>query len=250
MGFWSTLGKIGLGAVTAGGSLAIPGLGLGGGGNSAMPGATGGLTDNKWLNLALMLGIPASVLLAGGLSGNMSSGTISPITAPPMYPDLQSSFGDWLKTFVGKGVDAYPGELYPDVSKTRLPEVWQSWQPWDAGTQFLANFLTQPRQDQALMDLFLQTQSQGGPTGRPTSLMNNMTQWGGTGGPGNQALSYLMQFGAPSQAGQYAANMAQFGVPSMGAGGALAKRAGKGAEEWLGPFLSGRPSYTAPNPGR
>lgn len=211
--------------------------------------ANQGITGVKWIDTLIALGVPISMLLAGIFSGDISGKKIDPILNPGLFPDVKEPWGQWLQSQVGQGVPGYQGELFPDISQTMLQQVWGGWQPQNQGDQFLANFLTQPKGNQGLLDLFTQTQAQGGPTGQPTNLMNNMTQWGGTGGVGNNLMSLLAQYGATSQAGQYVANMAQFGVPSQGAGGALAKRAAKGAEDWLGPFLARGPSYTAPTPG-
>ena len=128
--------------------------------------------------------------------------------------------------------------LFPSLSQTRLPEVFGNWQPWDSGTQYMADYLYNRN-----------------PAGTPDPNLANMVQWGGTGGPGNQAMSQAMQYGAPSQAGQYAANMAQFGVPSEGAGRPLADLAyGKptGAAAHLLPFLRQQrnPYIPAPIPRR
>lgn len=209
-------------------------------------------TGNKLVDVLIALGIPAATIIAMLTSGNLTSKQIAPLVAPSAFPEIQSSFGDWLQQYVGQGVPTYPGELYPDISQTILPQVWGSWNATDTGTDFLANFMSQPQQNQSLLDILTQTQQYGGPTGRATDLMNNMAQWGGTGGPGNQAMSYLMQFGAPSQAGRGVANMAQFGIASPESGGALAARAAgqpTAASNWLAPFLTLNPSYRPPSPG-
>lgn len=145
---------------------------------------------------------------------------VDPVEAGPMFPWTQDVFEEWLAGLVipdqgAPGVGFYgasqynpaalfqPETLYPDINQTRLPEVFQNWQPWDAGTQWLA---------QALSENWLGV-------GQPSNLSKQAWEWGGMGGPGHKATVSQMQYGAPSsEAGQYAANMAQFGVPSAGAG--------------------------------
>lgn len=224
----------------------------GGGGGSSSSGGGGGVTGVKWIDTLIALGIPIATILTGLLTGSLSAKTIEPLLNPGMFPDIKEPYGRWLESFIGKGVETYPGEIAPDISQTMLPQVWGAWGQQDQGTQFLADFLGQPRQDQALMDIFKQAQMYGGPEGRATDLMSSMTQFGGTGGVGNNMMSLLAQYGAPSQAGQYVANMAQYGIASPGSGGALAARAAgqpTAASQWLAPFLTLNPSYTAPTPG-
>lgn len=150
---------------------------------------------------------------------------IYPKPSPPVWPQLQQQFGDWLFSQLGLGLPKYGGQLSPDLSQTRLPDVWKAWQPMDAGTMFLANSISgkNPLQQQ-----FADTFQWGGVKGKPLDAMRNMTLFGGTGGPGNYAMSNLLQFGAASPAGQWLNQGAQGYGPSfnylapflaMGAGG-------------------------------
>ena len=151
------------------------------------------------------------------------------VTTPvqPIWPWMQEPFGDWLfSSFYRKptnaqgytgwglsGVQQFPGQLTPDIGQTRLPDVWNAWQPMDAGTQFLANYITNGWMANPQMYGNLQNTIQyGGPGGRATDLMSGIAQYGGTGGAGNNAMSMLLQYGAPSEAGRGVANMAQYGV--------------------------------------
>lgn len=171
---------------------------------------------------------------------------IKPVATEPIWPWMQEPFGDWLFGGFHKdpetghysfsGVDAYQGQLSPDIGQTRLPEVWNSWQPMDAGTMNLGDYVV----------------NNGGGIGRNSPITNQLMQWGGTGGVGNNAMSLMMQYGTPSQAGQFVNNMAQQGMSSQGAGGNLAALAAGqpvGAAQYLLPFLTGqqgRNSYQAP----
>ena len=201
---------------------------------------------------------------------------VTPKSLPPLFPEGQQALADWLFSGFfqkpGGGFDLYklptpispeagqaaqreiPGlnlgqggagtmdimgmPLFPSIGGTRLPEVFANWQPWDAGTQYMADYLYNKN-----------------PVGTPDPDLAKMVQWGGTGGPGNQAMSLAMQYGAPSQAGQYASNMAQFGVSSEGAGRPLQDLAyGRptAAAAHLMPFLNQQrnPYIPAPIPQR
>ncbi len=138
-----------------------------------------------------------------------------------------------------------------------LQKAWNAWQPWDGGTQYMANDITNgagPSQpiSQAQNNLMqyggvggyptdlMHQQAQQGGVGYGADLMHNMAQFGGTGGPGNNAMSMAMQYGAPSAAGQFASNMAQYGIASTGSGQPLANRAygqSSPAMALLAPFL-------------
>lgn len=140
------------------------------------------------------------------------------------------------------GTPGYGGPTSPDINSTILPNVYGNWQPWNAGTGYIANRLSQPTAGQ-LNPAFQTAQSNmaqyGGIGGYPTQLLHGMAQYGGTGGPGNIGMANLLQFGAPSVAGQPIANMAQTGVSgswgnpllSMAQGGASP------ASNYLMPFL-------------
>lgn len=209
-------------------------------------------TGNKVVDVLIALGIPAATIIAALVSGDLTSKELAPIVAPSVSPEIQSSFLSWLKDYVGKGNTAYPGQLTTNLEDTILPSVWNAYlAQGNQGTDYLSKFLQGGGAgSQSLLDLLTQTQSQGGPMGQATSLLNNMTQWGGTGGVGNQAMSYLMQFGAPSSVGDYVANMTQYGTASpTGAGSYLLNRAKTSAADWLAPFLQLTSSYSSPKVG-
>lgn len=213
---------------------------------------------------------PEILRLLGGVLGSIlgQDEEVTPQPLPPLFPEGQQALADWLFSGFfqkpGGGFDLYklktalspeaaqtamgeiPGlnigpsgdidgmPLFPSLSGTRLPEVFNNWQPWDSGTMYMADYLYNKN-----------------PVGTPDPGLQSMMQWGGTGGPGNQAMSLAMQYGAPSQAGQYVANMAQFGVSSEGAGRPLADLAyGRptGAAQYLTPFLNQQRNNYIPAP--
>lgn len=143
------------------------------------------------------------------------------------------------------GLNPYLNQLNPDTSKTMLPAVQQSWQPWNAGTMYMADWLGKgggkvSQQDQTARS---NIQQYGGIGGWPTELMHNQAQFGGTGGPGHQAQSNLMQFGVPSAAGQPMADIARSGGSGTW-GSALQQMASGGnnpAAQYLLPFLMAKP---------
>lgn len=196
-----------------------------------------------------------------------------PDYVPPIFPEGQAAFANWLFSnffptqqggfglynlgsaispqaaqmmqqmvpglqFGGVGglgtQDILGMPLFPGMNPT-LQNTFSSWQPWDAGTMFLANYLTRNQ----------------GQQGQPNPTLAGLQQWGGTGGPGHQAMSNLMQFGAPSAAGQGAANLNQFGVSSAASGQPLvdlAYGAPTGAAQYMIPFLTQTANrYRAPN---
>jgi len=186
-----------------------------------------------------------------------------PETVPPLFPEGQAAFANWLFSnffptqqggfglfnlpsaispqaaqqmqqqvpglqFGGVGgagtQDIMGMPLFPGMNPT-LQNAFSNWQPWDAGTMFLANYL----------------QQNAGQQGQVNPQLAQLMQWGGTGGPGHQAMSNMMQFGAPSAAGQGAANLNQFGVSSAGSGQPLmdlAYGSPTGAAQYMIPFLT------------
>jgi len=187
----------------------------------------------------------------------------TPYSPEPMYPELSEAFaalfgrmnykrpdGTWGQynmqqpwsptaneqgiTFRDEGVDQFGSPksavdrmpLFADPNQTKLPEVWDSWQPWDAGTQFLASYL-----------------GGGGGLGESSPFHQGMMDNGGFGGPGTGGMKSALEYGAASDAGQFLSNMAQFGVASETSGRPLANLAyGSGennASKYLLPFLTG-----------
>lgn len=160
---------------------------------------------------------------------------IQPVPAPPIWPEGQKTFGEWLfsgfqknedGSFKLNGLPGYPGQLYPDASQTRLADVWKSWQPYDAGVSYLLDYFANNR----------------GGIGQYSPLSQQMMSWGGAGGPGSNYMENMAQFGTPSNAGLPLNNFA-LGNPTMSA-------------QYMAPFLMGqihseanipRNSYTPPN---
>lgn len=165
-----------------------------------------------------------------------------------------------------QGVPGYQGQMTPDVSQTMLPSVYNSWQPWGAGTSYIANQMSQPGygQMQQPYQTALQNYSAyggmggqpltnmsnavqyGGPGGYGTQLLHDMAQYGGTGGPGNYAMSSLLQTGMPSKAGQNMATIANTGTAGTW-GGPLQSIAATSPYSLTAPFLTAKayqPAWT------
>lgn len=179
-----------------------------------------------WQILAQLL--PTILGAAGGLlGGNDPVGENGlPVSLPPTFPNYQQGFGDYLfnrmYTKPGGGVEFYGhepfpgangeqgqgnqegpgigsiGPMSPNINSTILPNVYANWQPWDGGTQFIA-------------DTLYNKLNIGQDDPRTTQLMTQ----GGFGGPGHQGMATALQYGVPSEAGRYMANLAQFGVTSQ-----------------------------------
>lgn len=155
--------------------------------------------------------------------GFFSGSEIQPQQVPFGLEGQLERLFDWLfspfmfnqdsQTWEMRGVPPYPGQLSPDQNNTMLPNVWQSWQPWNAATQHIAGTMGQNPTPQlpGLMDSFQQF---GGAGGVPTDRMRQMMDWGGAGKKGLPAMDMMMQYGAPSQVGQFMSSAAQFGIPS------------------------------------
>lgn len=169
---------------------------------------------------------------------------ITPQQVPPLFgEEFKNRFGSWLfnKFFASEDWGenmAYPGQLTPNYPDTMMSRVTGGWQPWDAGTMYLANMLGAPERGiPGMLGM-----------GQQDPRLTQLQRWGGPQGPGTDAMSLMMQYGAPSQAGQYTANMAQFGISSEGAGRPLANMAygvPTEAARYLLPFLEA-PTYRAP----
>lgn len=186
----------------------------------------------------LIQALPAILAGVGGLFGGDDNTPEDgmPQQLPPLVPEYQQGFFDLLfnrlHTNEGGGVEsfghqAFPGtartpysgslegpgvdmigNLSPDIANTILPRVYDAWQPMDAGTMHLANFLT------------------NGPIGQEDPRARHVMEWGGFGGPGHDAMVSAAQFGVPSEAaGRPLANLSQFGVANSGPGQYLANLA-------------------------
>ncbi len=149
------------------------------------------------------------------------------------------------------GLKGYGGPTSPDVNNTMLPSVYNNWQPWNAGTGYLAAQLGQPGgigKPSPQMEQYMNNIGQyGGMGGYPTQLMTGMAQYGGTGGLGNKSMSNLAQFGAASAAGQPMADMAKTGVSGSWGNPLLARATGAptAASNYLTPFLTQGTPYRA-----
>ena len=161
--------------------------------------------------------IPAIVGGVGAVFGG-GQDEVNPQPTQPMFPDLNYAMGRYLSNQfnsssgqpVPYGVAPYPGQLSPNINSTILPNVYNNWQPYNAGNVAAMQWLANPG------------------IGQQDPRLAQMQQWGGTGGPGNNAMSLAMQYGAPSAAGQYVGNTAQYGVNNQS------------MANLLQPFLSGQ----------
>lgn len=183
---------------------------------------------------------------------SMFGGTVDPkLISPTVGTQTQTNFfnalfGQGLQNnpqgggMQFAGVQPYGGQLSPDVNSTRLPDVYNSWQPWNAGLSYMASALT-PGQGNSL------------PIGQNDPNLSMLMSKGGTGGPGSRGIQDTMQGGTPSHGalGQWMNNLAQYG--SAGPAGVplanLAQGFASGPAAWLNPFLmkgAGTP-YKAPS---
>lgn len=175
-----------------------------------------------WWEVLAQAAIPIISSLLGG-QNNENEGP-RPIEA--RFPSAEAAFMDWLTSSfyqkpgggwdvmgnqafqgIGGGPQGYGssqgpgtdiiGQMSPDVNNTILPNVWSNWQPWDSGTQYIA-------------DAIYNKMPLGQDDPRTTQLMTQ----GGFGGPGHTGMQTALQYGVPSEGGRYMANLAQFGVTS------------------------------------
>lgn len=150
---------------------------------------------------------------------------ILPQATPYHVPFALEPFADWMMspftfneeagTWEMRGAPGYPGQLSPDINQTRLPEVWNSWQPWDGGMQHIAGMLGKMGPTQQNQQYQNNVMQYGGPGGYPTQMMSNMIQFGGTGGKGHLLMDNLTKYGVTNkEVGQPVSNIMQFGVAS------------------------------------
>lgn len=169
--------------------------------------------------------------------------------APPMFPQGQQAFAQWLFGNVGQGLPAYAADLFPNLATTMLPSVWGAWSPQmsDPGTMGLMSLLGQGMPQQ-LMQSFNNMQQYGG-LGYPGHQMSLAEQYGGSGKPA-EAMSNVMQFGMPSAAGQPVLDMARSG--GTGSWGQMLQNAAlgmmaPGGMQFLAPYLGAQP-WRSPAP--
>jgi hypothetical protein len=181
---------------------------------------TGGLSlaGASAVNAALPRGNQSSASgTPGSSSGNWLTGRqLQPNVAPFMVPGMVDRWGDWMQSQIGQGAPGYPGQLFPDLGSTMLPNVFAGWDPsGGSGQNYFNSFLNgggfqMPAQSQNALAQLMAGQGMGG---RPGQLMESMAQYGGTGGKGHNAVDMMMQYGAASNpVGQFLSNLAQFGI--------------------------------------
>lgn len=160
---------------------------------------------------------------------------IQPITASPMFPEVQKAFSQWLGSQIGQQGPAYTGPLSPDMSKTSIPDAVSAVQ------KFLASGNNPKAGSDALAGV--------------STPLQNMIQYGTPATSPDQAN--LMEYGITSPNVPYAKDMAQFG--QSGHSGDLLRNwasiTPQQATQALTPFAYGAPptSYhppTIPIPGK
>ncbi len=163
----------------------------------------------------------------------IKSDAIVPGVVPPISPQLQNQWMAYLLGQIGQGLPSFPGPLNTPIDKTRLPDVWNSWQPWDGGTQAIANNIG----------------SWLNPDYDP--LLTFARWYGGYGGPGHKGVNDQMMFGGAGKDVTQPLSLArQFGVTGEAVGRPLADMAyGRGVgTQFLMPILMGQSpvNYSAP----
>lgn len=169
--------------------------------------------------------------------------------SPPMFPQLQNAFSQWLFGNVGQGLPAYAADLFPNLATTILPQAWGAWNPQmsDPGTLGLMNLLTQgmPQQVQTMFNNI----GEYGGIGYPGRMMSMAQQFGGSGAPAT-SMSNIMQFGMPGAVGQPVLDMARTG--GSGSWGQILQNAALGQMQpaglsFLAPYLGASP-WKSPAP--
>lgn len=130
--------------------------------------------------------------------------------APPMFPQLQNSFAQWLFGNLGQGLPSYAADLFPNLASTILPSVWNRWKPEpdDPGSQGLMSLLSQGMPNE-LRTMFGNMMEYGG-LGYPGRMMSTAQQFGGSGQPAVN-MSNISQFGMPGPVGQPVLDIARTG---------------------------------------
>lgn len=221
------------------GDASYPGLG-GYGGVDVGGGGIGGGYGNSFNPDSLKPYLP--YILAGGaaLGGALGGGgsQIQPQVAPDKFPELKQNINDLLKgqfdpaTGQMKPLPGYTGQINNPMSPMQQ-QVANSWQPWDAGTQYLASYLANPNkgQSQQMGGYQNNVMQYGAPSQYTGNLMNNMVAYGGAGDWTTQNMHNLAQFGmaTPTSPGGWGLLQAmQTGAPSAGAGGMVQNMAANG----------------------
>lgn len=166
--------------------------------------------------------------------------------APPMFPQGQQSFANWLFGNVGQGLPAYAADLFPNLATTMLPKVWGQWQPQmsDPGTLGLMSLLSQGSQGMPdELKTHFNNMMQYGGVGRPGEMMSLAQQYGGSGEPAKY-MSNVMQYGMPGPVGQPVKDIAQTG--GAGSWGQMLQNMALGqvqpaGMQYLAPFMGARP---------
>jgi hypothetical protein len=171
-------------------------------------------------------------------------GVLNPTSVTPTIgTSLQQAFFDALfglgtsgsgSNTTLNGLPAFPGattnpntsSTAPNVNNTILPNVYNNWEPWNEGNEYIATALSNGSMNPTQVNPFL------------APLINN----GGPSGPGTTAMNNIMNYGTPSSGiGQEMQNLAQFGAagPAGDALAALAQGQTTGAAQYMAPFLTG-----------
>ena len=136
----------------------------------------------------------------------ISGSAILPGVQNPLFPQLQQGFGQFLQSMVGQGATPYGGPLSPNLNSTILPNVYNSWQPWDSGMGYISN------------SLYGGSSPLANPGGYVAPTLQTLMAQGTPGGPGGDAMSSLLAYGVPGEGGSFAKNMAQYGFSDPMAG--------------------------------
>lgn len=175
--------------------------------------------------------------------------------APPMFPQGQQAFAQWLFGNVGQGMPAYAADLFPNLATTLLPSVWGAYNPQmgnDPGSAGLMQLLAQnsqaPGMPPEMRQLFDNIKQYGG-NGYPGQQMSLQQQFGGSGAPATM-MSNVAQFGMPSAVGRPVQQMAQTG--GAGSWGQMLQNMALGATppaglQYLMPFMGASP-WKSPGP--
>lgn len=204
---------------------------------------------------------PVTIALLGSLGlGGLSAifggkgKEIEPKTQEYAIPWGRDVLASWLfspfqfnqeaNTWEMRGVPPYPGQTSPKTEDTMLPNVWNSWSPNNAASDYMNQMLKQGfDMSDDMKNVKSNMLQYGGPGGQLTDQMWKQAQWGGAGQKGQPAMDMIMQFGTPSKVGEYLSNMAQFGIPSE-AGRIVADRAQGapvGGAKWLAEYMKPAP---------
>lgn len=167
---------------------------------------TGSAAQQAFLESLFGAGMTGSAGISNPLASASGTPSSSGTSTAPSSSGKTTAGGGGTPAFMG--VPGYTGQLSP-TQNPLLTGAYNSWQPWNAGTEYQANALPQ-------------IASQIGPTKMASPGISNM-----------------IQFGTPSAVGDYLGNIAQYGAAGP-AGMPLANLATGslgGAASYLSPWL-------------